>query len=242
MINILRDIESKKLDEIEEIIRKEKFGETLIRDGIINADIWKDTPDKIKYVLKEVNDTKDYHIADLFNSALSNEEYNEKVIKDLRPTWLNIARWTKGLNSLFNNDNNINWKDIDSNSKWYNKNWLYELQKISVINIKKTPGAGEAIDSELIKAIRLYGDLIWEQIMQSAPKIVIFCGTGDFFSSKTMWDGKQPIKKWEITNKGFEYYKYTKNSVLIKYWHPNAHFPHNMMYYSLMDIVSELKN
>lgn len=243
MTEFLKTIENKKLKEIEE-----KIGEDILYDGIVNEELWEG---KIKFVLKEVNDKEyfkreeKYTLPQLLKSPFNKEfqtVYNttkEQLEKDLKPTWYNIALWAQGIHSIFD-------KSINSvfDRGWYKimdyPDWLKELQTVSIINIKKTPGGSESDYNELRKAITDYGYLTWEQIKLGSPNFVIFCGTGDFFSLDKIWEKEPPIKKWKLTNKGFEYYKDMNKTVFIKYWHPNAYFPNNMMYYALMDIVSEL--
>lgn len=245
-MNILKEKENSIIKKI-----KDRIGEDIICDGIINDEKWMG---KIKFVLKEVNE-KDYSSLDWKYSlpelllSLDNVDLQKKFGKtkkeledNLRPTWHNIALWTQGIHSMY--DKGINsvikreWCDVKDNSEWFK-----ELQNISIINVKKTPGAEKSDDKELEAAIQKYGDLIWEQITQGSPQIVIFCGTGYLFSKKSLWDEKPHIE-WKENQKGFEYYKENNikdSTVFIKFWHPNARYPHNMMYYALMDIVSELR-
>lgn len=225
-------------------IKNRLDGKEIIHDGIINAKKWNG---KIKFVLKEVNE-KDYSklkwkytLPELLHSP-PDERFQKKLteeqfLKNLKPTWQNIGRWTYGIHSIY--DKTINsgrtWEEISTKL-----DWLKEIQKVSIINIKKTPGIEKSNDSELKKAIRLYGDLTWKQINLGSPRYVIFCGAGDFFLSEKLGEKEPPINEWAKTDKGFEYHK-GMNTIYIKYWHPNAYFPNNMMYYTLMDIVSELK-
>lgn len=225
-----------------------KIEEDIVYDGIINEKEWNG---KIKFILKEINEKNysnlkwKYTLPELLHFP-PNEciqiEHNineERFLNNLKPTWQNIGRWTYGIHSIF--DSGINsvmkkkWSDVKNNQEW-----LKEIQKVSIINIKKTPGVEKPKDKGLKTAIKEYGDLTWKQINLGSPRFVIFCGTGDFFLSEKLGEQEPPINEWKKTDKGFEYHK-DMNTIYIKYWHPNAHFPDNMMYYTLMDIVSELR-
>lgn len=219
----------------------------IVNDGIVNEKIWDETFPKIVFILKETNE-HDSSLTKLLNKPFFT--IDDKIItdesrriKDLRPTWFNIARWTYGLTNLYKNKEEINWKNLNSNDDWYKKDWLDELKKVAVINIKKTPGKAIADNKELIKAIEGYGHLTWKQIKNYKPNIVIFCGVSWIFN-KYYLENENIITKgdWEQTKTGYWYFKLEKPKCLfIQYWHPNAHFPNNMMFYSLIDIVKETR-
>lgn len=216
-----------------------------VEDGIVNEKIWSKTFPKIVYVLKETNE---------HNSCLTkllNEPFltiDDKIItdesrriKDLRPTWFNIARWTYGQTNKFKSNKKIYWKKLNSNDDWYKKGWLDELKKTAIINIKKTPGKAVSNYEELTNAVTDYGRQTWNQINYYKPNIVIFCGVSSIFN-KYFLKEKKIIKKndWKQTKTGYWYFRLEKpKCVYIQFWHPNAHFPNNMMFYSLLDIVKE---
>lgn len=238
-MSTLKENEILILEKINNNIRKK-----IIYDGIINEDEWKNSECKIKFVLKDPNAPDVENIIDLINLPYNDElkknynvtESDKKIINNLQPTYRNVGRWTYGVYSIYNKT-----KKPDKNWDWISEelDWLKELQKISIINIKKTPGGRQSIDYELREAIKSYGRQTWQQINYDAPKFVIFCGTGDLFKNTKLWINEPPITKWKKTDKGFEYFK-MEETFFIKFWHPNAYFPDNMMYYTLMDIVSEL--
>ena len=232
---------------IKELFR-EKLGDNIVTDGIVNPDQWKKTNPKIVFVLKETNE-QETSLTDLLNDPFSGKyrieiedknKRNGQIVRDLRATWFNIARWALGINSLANTTvKPVPWKNISSKSNWYKKDWLEELKNIAVINIKKTVGKEKSEDSELRGAVVDYGNLTWDQINKTRPNIVIFCGVGWIFDTYYLKE-KQSTIKWKETKTGFLYFE-NNNTVYIQFWHPNAHFPHNMMFYALMDIVKELQ-
>lgn len=217
-----------------------------VKDGIVNEKIWSDTFPQIVYVLKETNE-HDSSLTELLNNpffTIKGKKITDKPqrIKDLRPTWFNIARWTFGLTNIFENNEEINWKTLNSNDDWYKKYWLDELKKTAIINVKKTPGKAVAIYEELTKAVTDYGRQTWNQINHYKPNIVIFCGVSSIFN-KYFLKEKKIIKKsdWKQTKTGYWYFQLDEPICLyIQFWHPNAHFPNNMMFYSLLDIVKEI--
>lgn len=238
------------LEDIEKIVINENLGDNIVTDGIINQDKWKETNPKIVFVLKETND-QETPLTKLLNNPFSGdyhcdneseEDGNARIIGNLRTTWLNIARWTFGIMSLSEDEKIIPWKEIESGSDWYKEGykdgqksgWLKDLENIAVINIKKTQGKAKSNENELIEAIKQYGSLTWKQITYYKPKIVIFCGVGWLFDTYYL------NEEWKKTVTGYKYFE-NKNTVYIQFWHPNAHFPNNMMFYALMNIVKELQ-
>lgn len=228
----------------------EKLGDNIVADGIVNLGKWKETNPKIVFVLKETNNQKtsliellDKPFSDKYRKEIEDKNRrNIQIVRDLRATWLNIARWTIGIMSLSENIKIIPWKEIESGSDWYKEGykdgqksgWLKDLENIAVINIKKTQGEAKSNENELIEAVKQYGSLTWKQINYYKPKIVIFCGVGWLFDTYYL------NEEWKETVTGYKYFE-NENTVYIQFWHPNAHFPHNMMFYTLMDIVKELQ-
>lgn len=226
-------------------IEKKLIKEKPVPDGIVNPKIWLEHTLKLLFVLKDTNRQKD-SIADLLNdpfnpkneSGIKDSELRKnKNISNLRKTWLNIARWSYGFNRIAKNNQIDDWSEIDQSSDWYNERddkngWLGELKNIAVINLKKTPGESTAKHAELLDAANKYGNYIWDQIDLIKADVVVFCSVSEY-----LVDDKQT--NWKETTKGYWYFK-TKDTIYIKFWHPNAHFPHNMMFFALMKIITEI--
>lgn len=180
------------LKDIEKIVVDENIANKIVPDGIVNEGLWKTTIHKIVFVLKDTND-QETSLTDLLNDPFSDkyrieienkEKRDKQIVRDLRTTWLNIARWSLGIDKLLNNKTIVRWVDIRPESDWYKDGyingheggWLKELKNTAVINIKKTVGIEKSIYSELRVAIKAYGALTWEQINLYRPNFVIFCG------------------------------------------------------------------
>lgn len=230
--------------EIKKIVIDQKLGNNIVPDGIVNTNLWKETNPKIVFVLKDTND-QETNLTELLDKPFSGEyrkyikdeeKRNQQIVKDLRTTWLNIARWSLGINKLLNKQKIVKWIDIRPESDWYKERWLKELKNIAVINIKKTVGKEKSIYSELRDAVKNYGALTWEQINLYKSNFVIFCGVSEVFNTYYLKENQKI--NWEKTEKGYSYFK-NDNTIFIQFWHPNAYFPHNMMLYTLMDIVKE---
>ena len=76
-------------------------------DGIVNFNKYVSSKPKILFILKETNE-HDSSLTKLLNKPFFT--IDDKIItdesrriKDLRPTWFNIARWTYGLTNLYKN-------------------------------------------------------------------------------------------------------------------------------------------
>lgn len=234
---------------IEKIVIDKKLGDKTVTDGIVNEDIWKITTPKIVFVLKDTNE-QETSLTDLLNNPFSGDYHfdnesiengNNRIIGNLRKTWLNIARWTKGIISLIEYGEAVSWEEIKPGSNWYNDGckagkkdgWLKELENSAVINTKKTVGRERSIDRELREAVETYGEFTWEQIIATEPNIVIFCGVGWVFD-------KYCLKEtWKESAIGHNKHCERDNTLLIQYWHPNARKFHDQMYHVLMDIVKE---
>ena len=72
------------------------------------------------------------------------------------------------------------WND-DLHHPGHNPDVIDELKKIAYINVKKTGGGAVANDSELYEYYNTSKDLLFEQINEYSPDIIIFGGTYKFF-------------------------------------------------------------
>ncbi|MFC1536160.1 hypothetical protein ACFL4H_02185 [Candidatus Neomarinimicrobiota bacterium] len=224
----------------------------IVKDGVIDFDIWKPQAPKVLFVLKDTNQhrgsliqllSEPYH-EDHRPEITNHNKRTRKIRSDLRYTWLNISRWAFGIERIWDNNPILDWKEIDNKSEWYQEEqdylgWMNELKKIAVINLKKTPGKEAAKPAELQNAYDDYGDLLWKQINLIDPNVIIFCSVSNYIVTDEIISGLRT--NWEKTKQGFSYFE-THKKLFIQYWHPNARYPHNMMFFSLMNIISELKD
>ncbi|RJO66030.1 MAG: hypothetical protein C4523_14225 [Myxococcales bacterium] len=118
--------------------------EALVRDGILNEEIYRKVRLKILFVLKEANSDTGYDLCEF--------------LKD-RPhfqTWFAVARWAAGLTNGFPDFDVVNEKEL----------WRKAFKGVAAINLKKTPGGRVAVQSEIERNADLTKDILRRQIKE----------------------------------------------------------------------------
>jgi hypothetical protein len=109
------------------------------------------------------------------------------------------------------------------------------LRSIAAINLKKISGGHTAHGGDVRVIAREDKDLIKEQIEIYDADIVICCGTGDIFHEIMKLSG------WESTSRGIDFVEYRSGKYVIRYFHPEARVCAQIIYYSLIDAIREIK-
>ena len=149
-------------------------------DGIIDSSFYGKESCRVCWILKEANNKG--------KSPLNLIEYLHRLpVNDRVPRRVALA--TAGINLACNSI-----LELDS----YSDNVKLQLLTIAWININKEGGGSSASYSKIKKAFELNEDVLFSQIQEATPEVIIFGGTFSFF-----WDSfvKQGcvMKKLEFT-------------------------------------------
>ncbi len=195
-----------------------------VRDGAIEPQSYCNAPIRLLYVLKEPNDTVDEGDWDL-------REFVRTRVR--RQTWGLIAKWTKALLDSASGTNWLDVKEVD-----YGENQLEWLKQIAAINLKKTPGGGSADVRKLKHFAGDHRSFLRDQINILSPQVTILCGPDvRRIFDDTICD--RPLD-YDRTKNGTEYSRAEEFGLVLAYYHPQAHYPHNLLFNGLVDAVLEV--
>lgn len=165
----------------------------------------------VLFLLKEANGGSSWDLTEFLRSG------------GRAATWNNIARWTEGILRI---NEEIRWTELEHITDAKRKTLL---QKIAVVNVKKVAGGATANSDEIAKSVADNKDILLKQIELYKPTIIVCCGVG-----ANLFD-----EKWEMTSRGI-WYKKIDETVVIDYFHPQAHIKNYFLYYGLMDAIKEI--
>ncbi|MCR5271956.1 MAG: hypothetical protein K6E13_03120 [Lachnospiraceae bacterium] len=190
----------------------------IITYGIVNEDEYKKAPVRILYLLKEVNGGKAWDLCNYISNG------------GRQQTWDNKARWTRGILSI---NLEIPWIELESIT---NQQRIELLNKICVVNVKKTSGRHTSNYSELQSAARDTREQLIRQFQISNPQVIICCGTSSIYF-EDIFEVAEP--NWEMTSRGI-YFVRENGRIVISYSHPEARVKDSLLYYGLIDAVKEI--
>jgi hypothetical protein len=212
-----------KQNEIELFHRHEKEHGKLVRDGVVDEVRYRDSRPKLLFLLKEVNHP----------NAPEDWDLRDYVEDDPRSyTWDNVARWVLGLRNL---DEDICWIRVQERMK---NERIDLLRSIVVMNVKKEPGGAAAHKGELVRWANSHRELLQEQFLFYKPDLVICCGYDVSDAAKAA--GIIKPGSGTQTKRGVWYTKIMENTSWITFYHPQARYPHHLMYYGLIDAAREV--
>ena len=220
-----------------EIIKKEeelfnKWKEKRERfsaDGIIDFTTYKNSKNKILFLMKEVNSEVGFNLKEELNKG------------GRRATWGPLSAWVYG---IINIQNNIHWNEIKELNNNLKRKEL--LKSICVVNIKKSSGGNVSNNKDLLTIAQEDVVFFNQQLNiyitnpSTTPDLIIGCGSSvsGYFNNNF----KISIKKiWKMTKRGIWYFEYLPNKFFISYSHPGARVSPNLLYYGLIDAVREIK-
>ena len=197
--------------------KREGFNE----DGIVNPDVWFQLPQdkRILFVLKETNNPE-HETWSLTEMLHGEKECNYTI-------WRRTAEWAKGILSCEAE------KGADA-YEWLTGSMTKEyIQKIAVLNLKKSPGGNSSKLDEITAYAEADIELIEKEIGIIDPAVIVFGGTFDAFRNAYI---KAALEKGECC----PYYCYQtiagRERLLIDYWHPAGRYPAVMTYYGIAGI------
>ena len=195
-----------------------------ISDGIVNKDVWNKLPPgkKILVLLKEAY------------GGEANWSLSEKLLKEgpWNNTWNRIAEWSYGLLSTDSGK-------ITPYDKLNHKRANDFLQKIAIMNIRKSGGETSSVDNE-IKQYAIYDKKeIIREIELIDPDIVI-CGGSIILNSLDEISNKQIIKNpSDLISYYYSDAIGKKERLFIDFYHPACRYPRVLMYYGVVNLYQQ---
>jgi len=152
----------------------ENFKRKPIFDGIVSEKDYQNSDIKILWLLKEPNSTGEDDSWDMRGHIKDNLKTEIGILKGSTPTFKKIIYVTNGIL------NNLSWNDELFHPS-YKPEVIDELKKIAYINIKKTGGGSVTNENEIWKYYNYSKSLLFGQIKEFKPNVIIFGGTYKFF-------------------------------------------------------------
>lgn len=198
--------------------RTSKSDSRFNEDGIVNPVIWDSiTATKVLFILKETND---------LDGSLVKWLLEKESPAHYGSLWHRITEW---LDAIHNPEKPYHYAPCNTQAS---------LNQIAVINLKKTPGLGEAETTNLLQHTIDNWDLIALQIALIDPDVIVFCGTWGFvIQAFPQWKNLIPPEKhYQWSAHFYDTNNPCKQKLLIDFCHPVARYPAHLMYYGIQGI------
>ena len=199
-----------------------KVREEFVEDGVADEDAYLASPKKILFVMKEANSPGggDWDLRETLRDGGREATFN------------NLTRWVEGILSL---PDDKPWEKMEVIDEGRRKD---ALQKIAIVNLKKSPGGHTTNPLELDAVAREDRSFLERQFKIYDPDIIICCGTqpGDRFHELKPYSDST----WVSTKRGVLYFEHKPKHFVILHAHPEARCADNFLYYSLIDAVQEI--
>lgn len=190
----------------------------LVRDGLVDEAAYLASSPRVALVLKDVND-----------EGGGGWDLREVLRDGPRwQTWNTVARWSRGLRAL---DRDLPWAEVGPKPTADERREA--ARPLCVVNLKKEPGGAASVRSDVARYAREDADLLGEQLALYGPDVTVCCGVGADFATAA------GIEAWRRTTRGVRYAE-VDGGLAVDYYHPQARYPADMLYYTLIDAVREL--
>lgn len=224
----MKYLEDALFSEWKEIVRTQTSA-IFVTDGIVDQDEWEKAPIKVLYLLKEVNGAdKEWDERDYLAKYNDEQDY----INTHSPTIDILTKWQYGII----HGNSRSWECVEKEA--CQKNLQTQLlRQICLVNIKKTAG-GSVVDWNQFDAYfkqQLNRQYLREQLSYYTPDVTICGGTAWHLCEIMGWK----YDSWHQTSRGVRYYK-DNDTIYLDFCHPNNRGPKNIIYFGLMDALTEL--
>lgn len=205
-----------------------------IEDGIVDESIWNSTKLKVLFLLKDANDeksTKDWDLREFLRNGAHDGTQGYTA------TWGLIARYAYGIHNGFCKWASTEHKISGVDFSIHTQRQEY-LKSIAVMNIKKSGGAGTNKRDELEAAVDLSAFFIRKEIGIIAPEVIVAGGTGWLIPE--IFTEPDPLEEVTLATGVMCQKIRNENCHILHYYHPQARYPHNLMYIALMESLREL--
>ena len=111
------------------------------------------------------------------------------------------------------------------------------LNSVAAVNLKKVPGGSTANFAEIQRFARDNAAFLRRQLDLYKPDYIVGCGHD--VADILYGDVYEQRPDWKVTSRGIWHAPFGE-AKYIYYWHPNARWPANLLYYGLIDAVREV--
>lgn len=210
-------------DRFEEVMKNDGFCD-YYRDGLLyrngnETQIWNDSKYKICILLKEPPQSYDAREYYKVNSNFGHR----------------IAAWVSGINLLDSGDSlSSSFESVYSKTKESRNLREYGFQNnaLALVNLKKTKGGSNAVNSEIVNIVNKYSLQIKEELDILKPNIII-CG-GSLVFNLAINNIFNNLEYEKIIADKLFYFK-SKIMILINNYHPSARTSNKDIYESVLD-------
>ncbi|TKT86916.1 hypothetical protein [Dyadobacter frigoris] len=192
-----------------------KYSDSIIKDGIINRDLYDSENPKILFICKEHNQMAD---------TVLNGDYKIWWNEGLKYRFAHrISEWAYGIANDF-----PPIETIDDKKK------KLSLKSIAFLNVKKIAGTSQSDYKDLKEIIEWSKSLIIDQVTEINPDIII-CSLGysdlvkDLFSAPTYINSGHDIN-----------YFIWNNKIVIDFYHPSIRWSRSATYYILKNVIQSV--
>ena len=206
-----------------------------IKDGVVCPEKWFSQEVRPLFLFKEAYTTKgDNEMKDLIKDHLIRTD------KPIDKMWERVSDWTRGLMFLSETGEILPFASQEK-IKFYGNEYI---QKIAVINVKKSSGEKLSNDDNLRKYSKYDAEEIVEQLELCDPTLIICGYTGQYLFDALNTKGIK-IEKKNRNDFQKQHFVYSfelngHNVQLVNFWHPANQFPDMLNYYGLMHILKEI--
>jgi hypothetical protein len=191
------------------------------KDGIVNPEQWFKQDRRVLFLLKEAYHKKHYDTYDLAQELHDYEPWDVM--------WPRVAEWNYGIRNT-TKDMIADYAEIYNDKDKQKRK--QEIQRIAVMNIKKSGGQKSPSEKDLQRYADADTDLLIEQINLINPTVIVCCYTFGHFNS---FYCENAINKKGNYNPNCSYTY--KGITILDYYHPAAEgLPAFMTYYALCAI------
>ena len=151
-----------------------------------------------------------------------------------RSVWHRVCEWTYGILGAAEGGSIPSYRELSDSE-------MRELiQKIAVVNIKKSHGSSRPDCDNLMRYAKEDRELLYRQIELFAPDIIV-CGSTMAYLNEIISAHETPIDK-KAHPCGNWHYRW-KDRIILDYYHPASRFPALMSYYGIVGCYCDaLKN
>lgn len=198
---------------------------------------------RLAFLLKETNGNtskgeqpekyEDWNYVEWIGKLASREE-------PLYPAFRNIAMWTSTFSDIVENGTSSEDKYLNNNALIVTNELCGNLNKIAVVNLKKTFGGGSTDWNTLDKYLsnQTIKDVLKEEIEMINPTVVLCGGRQVFDLACNIFEGQEE----KIETKGgniVSYFKHNK-AIYVSFYHPSCRKSRKSMFYYGADVFETI--
>ncbi|MBE9917886.1 hypothetical protein G8C92_28200 [Paenibacillus donghaensis] len=220
--------------QLDELFQQWKMNEScaegiFIPDGHVDEEAWSGSELKLMVLLKEVNSS---------DAGWNLQQFvREKGYLKESSTWPALIRWTYGILHGY-----PEFQEVENRYANVKEEADQFLRQVYFANVKKIAGGSQAVHTDIERHIKSTGPLLLQQIQILNPSMVLCCGDVIFHGvQKVLKETGSSKSERKQTSGGLDYIWWDDaQTFVIRYHHPNAHFPRAMSYTYLMKEVQKI--